>query len=180
LAQLNDLLVLGNTSLIGNINLYSQLNINNTIIQGSPSADSTITNMNRFQTDLFIQGNGSAPNTPKIAGFYLGKSQSDENRHLDIVSGSDYSYIDFNKASAVEDFKVRLIVNVTTGLTEMNWGGNATNTKFQVNGAVAANTVAGAIWNDYAEYRKQKENIKPGYCVISADNGEIYKTTEKF
>ena len=38
----------------------------------------------------------------------------------------------------------------------------------------------GAAWNDYAEYRTQKENIEPGYCVASADNGQVYKTTEKF
>jgi hypothetical protein len=38
----------------------------------------------------------------------------------------------------------------------------------------------GAVWNDYAEYRTQKEAVKPGYCVASADNGEVYKTTEKF
>lgn len=37
----------------------------------------------------------------------------------------------------------------------------------------------GAVWNDYAEYRSQKEEIKPGYCVASANNGEIHKTTEK-
>ena len=38
----------------------------------------------------------------------------------------------------------------------------------------------GAVWNDYAEYRNQKEEIKPGYCVASNNNGQVYKTTEKF
>lgn len=38
----------------------------------------------------------------------------------------------------------------------------------------------GAVWNDYAEFRAQKEIIEPGYCVASADNGQVYKTTEKF
>ena len=38
----------------------------------------------------------------------------------------------------------------------------------------------GAAWNDYAEYRTQIENIEPGYCVASADDGRVYKTTEKF
>lgn len=38
----------------------------------------------------------------------------------------------------------------------------------------------GAAWNDYAEYRTQKESIEPGYCVASADDGRVYKTTEKF
>ena len=38
----------------------------------------------------------------------------------------------------------------------------------------------GAAWNDYAEYRNQNKVIEPGYCVASADNGCVYKTTEKF
>ena len=38
----------------------------------------------------------------------------------------------------------------------------------------------GAVWNDYAEYRDQQETVKPGYCVASADNGKVYKTTKKF
>jgi hypothetical protein len=37
----------------------------------------------------------------------------------------------------------------------------------------------GAAWNDYAEYRTQKEEILPGYCVTCGDNGELYKTSER-
>ena len=36
------------------------------------------------------------------------------------------------------------------------------------------------MWNDYAEFRNQSEDIEPGYCVASADDGKVYKTTEKF
>ena len=115
MAQLNDLLVLGKTSLIGEISLSSK------ITQGNPSSDSTVTNMNRFETDLFVQGSGVAPNTPKVAGFYLGKSQSDENRHMDIVSGGDYSYIDFNKASSANDYTARLITNLYKNESYMQW-----------------------------------------------------------
>ena len=49
-----------------------------------------------------------------------------------------------------------------------------------VSGNIYGNNVYGAVWNDYAEYRAQKEKIEPGYCVASANNGEVYKTTEKF
>lgn len=38
----------------------------------------------------------------------------------------------------------------------------------------------GAVWNDYAEFRTQKETVEPGYCVASTNNGQVYKTTEKF
>lgn len=37
----------------------------------------------------------------------------------------------------------------------------------------------GAVWNDYAEFRDQSEEVKPGYCVASADNGKVYRTTER-
>ena len=42
------------------------------------------------------------------------------------------------------------------------------------------NVLFGAAWNDYAEFRAQKEIIEPGYCVASNDNGQVYKTTEKY
>lgn len=42
------------------------------------------------------------------------------------------------------------------------------------------NKIYGAVYNDYAEYRTQKEAIEPGYCVASTDNGELFRTTEKF
>ena len=47
-------------------------------------------------------------------------------------------------------------------------------------GTFKTGSVYGAVWNDYAEYRDQKETVKPGYCVASADDGKVYKTTEKF
>lgn len=40
--------------------------------------------------------------------------------------------------------------------------------------------IYGAVWNDYAEFRSQIEDIEPGYCVASTNNGQVYKTTEKF
>lgn len=55
---------------------------------------------------------------------------------------------------------------------------NGTSATFS--GNVTAAKVYGAVWNDYAEYRDQKEEVKPGYCVASANNGQVYKTTEKF
>lgn len=47
-------------------------------------------------------------------------------------------------------------------------------------GTISASKVTGAVWNDYAEYREQEEEIKPGYCVTSSNDGKIRKTTEKF
>ena len=47
-------------------------------------------------------------------------------------------------------------------------------------GNIYAAKVYGAVWNDYAECRAQKEEIEPGYCVASGDDGKVYKTNEKF
>ena len=47
-------------------------------------------------------------------------------------------------------------------------------------GYVDSNGVHGAMWNDYAEFRNQFEDIEPGYCVASTDDGKVYKTTKKF
>lgn len=39
--------------------------------------------------------------------------------------------------------------------------------------------IYGAVWNDYAEFRNQDEEIKPGYCVTSNPDGKVSKTTKR-
>lgn len=80
-----------------------------------------------------------------------------------------------NNPSVAEDVHICADANIKFH-TNCNTIANATNTVYiDTKGALY-----GAVWNDYAEYRTQKETVKPGYCVASADNGEVYKTTEKF
>lgn len=128
----------GKLAVSGAIAGASSASFSGLITQGIPASHSTINNMNKFQSDLFVEGNGSAPNSPVKPGFYLGKSTSDENRHMDIVSGADYSYIDFNKASREEDYAVRLIANVSNGLTQFSWGSTSaiTDKRLQIAGAL--------------------------------------------
>lgn len=52
--------------------------------------------------------------------------------------------------------------------------------QYNTNVKIESNVLMGAAWNDYAEYRNQEEEIEPGYCVKSADNGKVNKTTEKY
>ena len=47
-------------------------------------------------------------------------------------------------------------------------------------GRAGSAKIYGAVWNDYAEFRNQEEDVLPGYCVCSSDNGKVSKTTEKF
>ena len=44
---------------------------------------------------------------------------------------------------------------------------------------IYGNQVFGAVWNDYAEYRRAEEFIEPGYIAYSGDDGILHKTTER-
>lgn len=114
--------------------------IANKITQGTPNTNTTIASANRFANDLFIGGLGNIPNSPKVAGIYLGKNSDSENRHMSIVSGGDLAYIDFNKASDANDYKVRFQVNASTGRVDLNWISGATNKEFYVNGKLFVNS----------------------------------------
>ena len=70
-------------------------------------------------------------------------------------------YIDFHFNNSTHDYTSR-IIETSAGVLE------------------STALFYGAVWNDYAEYRNQKEIIEPGYCVASTDSGLIYKTTKKF
>lgn len=46
-------------------------------------------------------------------------------------------------------------------------------------GDIYSGRTFGAVWNDYAEYRSQIEELKPGYIVYSEDDGKLRMTTER-
>lgn len=46
-------------------------------------------------------------------------------------------------------------------------------------GAFRAGQVYGAVWNDYAEYRRTKKYVQPGYCVIETGKGDLIKSFER-
>lgn len=46
-------------------------------------------------------------------------------------------------------------------------------------GAFRAGQVYGAVWNDYAEYRRTKNNVQPGYCVIETGKGDLIKSSKR-
>ena len=65
------------------------------------------------------------------------------------------------------------------GLKVLGLDSDASPAWFEVEGNIYGTKVYGAVWNDYAEFRTQKEEIKPGYCVVSSDDGYVSKTTER-
>lgn len=46
-------------------------------------------------------------------------------------------------------------------------------------GTFRAGQVYGAVWNDYAEYRRTKKHVQPGYCVIETGKGDLIKSSER-
>lgn len=46
-------------------------------------------------------------------------------------------------------------------------------------GKLVATSVYGAVWNDYAEYRETKEDIKPGRVVCETGKGDLVLSTER-
>ena len=44
---------------------------------------------------------------------------------------------------------------------------------------IKGESVYGAVWNDYAEFRSQNEELKPGYITYCDDDGKLKLTTER-
>ena len=87
------------------------------------------------------------------------------------------------------DTKVTNTLSTTTKFYITGTSSSSTNTGTQyfdtgvyvdsTAGVLRATKVYGAVWNDYAEYRNQIQEIEPGYCVTSNRDGRVSKTTEK-
>ena len=48
-----------------------------------------------------------------------------------------------------------------------------------VAGAINADSISGAVWNDYAEYRESITPVAPGYCVCEVGNGRVIKSSKR-
>jgi hypothetical protein len=102
----------------------------------------------------------------------MGKSESDDNRHLDIVSGGQYSYIDFNKASVVEDYKFRILVDVESGLVDFMWHA-ATASKLNVQGSLA---VTGGITGNLSGTAAKATNLVVSEGSVNAERPILVTT----
>lgn len=48
-----------------------------------------------------------------------------------------------------------------------------------IKGALNADSISGAIWNDYAEYRETVHQIEPGHCVCEKGDGKVCPSTKR-
>ena len=78
----------------------------------SPDAKLEVAGTGKFDGDVSITGDGTIPNSPGAPGFFLGKSLTDENRRLEIVTGATTSYIDFTDVD--NDYLGRIRYDVDT------------------------------------------------------------------
>lgn len=63
--------------------------------------------------------------------------------------------------------------------TSWDGSGNDTFFRFSRAGTLTAVKVYGAVWNDYAEYRDQTEELKPGQVACCGNDGKLKQTTER-
>lgn len=77
---------------------------------------------------------------------------------------------------------VTLTITVSNNSHTHTWSNISDNGSCTINtsGTITGSKVYGAVWNDYAEYRAQKESIEAGYCVTSDDKGRVSKTIRKY
>ena len=70
--------------------------------------------------------------------------------------------------------------NGNTNLKFVQYNGTNSAT-ITYNGSSLTSSAAfyGAVWNDYAEFRDQLEEVKPGYIVYGEDDGKLRVTTER-
>lgn len=100
-----------------------------------------------------------------VAGSAFNSSGAANVNNIEFNGSSSHGgYIDFHYGQFTEDYTTRLIENASGAL---NCSGTFTATK-----------VYGAVWNDYAEYRKAEE-IEAGHVVVESKDGVMKMANER-
>lgn len=136
-----------------------------------------------FSVDMSLKTTGVTANSygPSSAGqlahegtFSVPYITVDSKGRITSASTQTYTLPEGNRINFAAD-------NSTTTSYVLTYPGSGQTLKYHTGVYVdhATGVLMGAAWNDYAEYRDQWENIEPGYCVSSSDNGKVFKTMEK-
>lgn len=115
----------------------------------------------RVYDDLDDSGNGNNMVIASMSGTYLCAGEG----------GSSYLA---NNASTGENVHICADKQIYFH-ANCNTVANATSTCY----ISTTGVLYGAAWNDYAEFRAQFEEVKPGYIVYSEDDGKLRVTTER-
>ena len=198
-----------NSNIINSTTINSDINFTNPIVLNFSGTEINPSRVNitksnlEFDIDLSLKTSGvSAGSYGPSSGTTLAHEGTfsvpyitvDSKGRLTAASTKTYTLPAGNKVSIAAATSSN---TVTSGdnwtkrylLTNSATGSEATDNKLvyyssiyvDFNGsAVSSAVLMGAAWNDYAEYRNQVEEIEPGYCVASTNQGKVYKTTEKY
>lgn len=132
-------------------------------------------------------GYGQAYKTGTIKGtMYVPSFKLDTKGR--IIEVQDYQYnidLKLDSMASRNDINTAYLVTVNAPAGDnpnyiYSQGSNTANSIYiEWGSGVSEPVLMGAAWNDYAEYRNQKEVVKPGYCVKSNDDGRVERTTER-
>lgn len=132
-------------------------------------------------------GYGQAYKTGTVKGTMYVPSFKLDNKGR-ITEIQDYQYnvnLKLDRMSSRSDIKTAYLVTVNSPAGDnpdyiYSQGSNDNKSIYIEWGSDVTDPILmGAAWNDYAEYRKQKEVIEPGYCVKSNDDGKVECTNER-
>jgi hypothetical protein len=165
----------------GNITIATTTNHTHSYLPlagGSVTGDTNIRNVQFMQKTVTAGTTSGVQNTLYIWGNTYGNTASDIKTAGKLSFGDPGPQIVFG-TSAGNTSGQRLALIYTDNDT-IHTGNSLSLVSTETNCAFIAPKVYGAVWNDYAEYRTQKESVEPGYCVTSNDKGQVSKTTRKY
>lgn len=133
---------------------------------GSPSWG---LNMVIQPTGNLIIGSGESPGS-FYANAILGKTV---NSNETTVGASSASFMENGEQTIItSDSRIYFFTNCNTI-------DNRNLSYIDTNGYYWGTRVYGAVWNDYAEYRKTQENIQPGRCIKENGDDSLSITTKR-
>jgi len=113
-----------------------------------------------------------------ILSFYENGTGTDDSNRLGTVESfrykheTNYTYDNYNMTL------IRTYTNVA-GATTNTYLGLAISPDGNTKRTITNAKIYGAVWNDYAEYRKQLYKIEPGRVVYDLDDGYILPTDKR-
>ena len=165
----------------GNITIATTTNHSHSYLPlagGSVTGDTNIRNVQFMQKTVTAGTTSGVQNILYIWGNTYGNTTTDIKTAGKLSFGDPGPQIVFG-TSAGNSSGQRLAL-IYTDNDSIHTGNSLSLVSTETNCAFIAPKVYGAVWNDYAEYRAQKEDVEAGYCVVSNDKGQVSKTTRKY
>ena len=121
------------------------------------------------------------------SGLRIGRLWFDINNNCIKIIDNSKNYCQILDSNNYKDFLVsetitelpHLTITDETVSTSSSTGALIVKGGMGVAGAINADSISGAVWNDYAEYREALNPVEPGYCVCEIGNGRVIKSSHR-